>query len=110
MAAYLELDSTTVQAIKKQGLSFFEEATTGRDGDVLQDWMPTPLAREDGGFRDTYAFLFSKCYGNEVARTESSQLWEALQESGAYFTTFNHGEGLLVIDPDRALAGSFYHG
>lgn len=116
VAAYLELAPETVEAIKKEGFDFFHGETQARGDNDLKPWRQTPLAQaEIGQFQDEsgrsiYAWPMNDCGGRDIVSVEASQMYDALLDTGAFYTTFNHNEGLLVVAPNLELAGFFYFG
>jgi len=81
-------------------------------------WRQTPLTIEDGQYAfvgpaqervTLYALHATGCASDDLRKT-SSQMYKALSNSGSWYHIYNHGEGLVVVDPSAQLAWYLYYG
>jgi hypothetical protein len=81
-------------------------------------WHQTPVEMEDdqhalvGATRDRvtlYALHATGCASDDLTRM-SRPLHTAMSESGNWYYVYNHGEGLVVLDPSAKLAWYLYFG
>lgn len=115
--AYLELEPELAEQISQKGLDFFRFLDSTRDGRGLRPWATTPVRKPDGmnGVDEegnkVYARILNDC-GSSISLAPETRrtLTSAYKSGNGYYTTFNGGEGLLVVAPGEKLAGFFYFG
>lgn len=74
-------------------------------GNALASWSETPRLHR-GSAADAEGWA---CSNRSRDRTVFEAL-QAAQRPGAYYTTFNHGEGRIYLIPSRRLAVYYYFG
>jgi len=114
---YLELEPELAEQLSQEGLDFFRLLNSTRDGRRLRPWAMTPVRTPDGmnGVDEegnkVYARILRDCGSNMSLAPKTRRTLTSAYESGkGYYTTFNGGEGLLVVAPGEKLAGFFYFG
>ena len=113
--AYLQLDPEAATRIRAEGIGYFADALVGRNGEVLRPWAVTPLNIVSNDLRDAtgaivYAWPMRGCNNDDIALEVSNRISAEYEAGRAYYTTFNNGEGLLVVAPDMNLAAYYYFG
>lgn len=116
----LELSETEAREISEAGLAFFTGLREGRNGEELERWRETPLVTHPNPNNQNWPLATTlqgepifpqhlrSCAGDPVGRVRTGMV--ALDRSGAYYTTFNHGEGILYVIPSERLAIYAYRG
>lgn len=123
MFAAIELSDDTASAIATQGVAFFRDQVTGRGGQALLEWAETPMATRrlyeqfeilepltiDGGVAYGARGAWT-CDTGGVTPETLRRAFAAIDDAGAYYTTFNGGEGVLYIIPAERVAVYRYFG
>ena len=117
VVAYVELSARTAEEIERRGLAYFDDLTLSRNGRALQPWAKSPLEKPDGinsvdsMGAPVYAWPMFGCGDRDrLANAASLEAVADFEAGRAFYTTFNHGEGLLVVAPGANVAGYFYFG
>lgn len=117
VVAYIELSAGTAKEIEKRGLAYFDELVLSRNGGTLQPWAKSPLAKLDGinsvdpAGAPVYAWPMFGCGDRDsLANPASLNAVSDFEAGDALYTTFNSGEGLLIVAPRANVAGYFYFG
>ena len=118
-----KLSDQSARALRQSPPSAEKEMTSGRDGEELEPWAKGPLPEAPhpynpgdtiwvttmGEMRQVWDMDCSSG-GDYRENAALDALSRELASGAAYFTSYNRGEGLLVVAPNIGLAGHFYHG
>lgn len=103
-----DLSPETANRLSSEGLTFLAPQTVGRNGHHLSAWSATPIVRE----RPNGVEVTDRCNSMSAPTIDEEtfqQLVGAIDQGEAYYSTFNDGEGLLVV-PRLQLAAFYYYG
>ena len=108
-AVVFELSSETIAEIRRDGLSFFREATQGRGypGSAYyhyQAWQQTPVPASWFGDGAVSASLHCAGFGRELRR----RIGEGSRRGGSFYTTMS--EAQLIVLPDEGIIVLTYFG
>jgi hypothetical protein len=101
--AVFRLSDANLARIRSEGLTYFESARLGRDGDSYhqyQPWRATPAAQHDNLLRGVH------CVDDEPKLL--MQVRQAIDEEGAFFTTGPEQD--LVVIPSLGVLVFSYNG
>jgi len=117
VVAFVELRPGAAAEIEKRGLAYFDGLVVGRNTTTLQPWAKSPLEKPDGinavdsTGAPVYAWPMAGCGDRaDLDNPASLKAVSDFDEGNAFYTTFNNGEGLLIIAPRANVAGYFYFG
>ncbi|GAM97277.1 hypothetical protein U91I_00902 [alpha proteobacterium U9-1i] len=119
--AVIELTNDEAAEITRGGLGYLSPMRRGRDGEALEAWRETPIAvraspgdptrfeqiTASGG--PMYAGMSWSCTDAD-APDQFEEAQRAVEGPGAYYTSFNGGEGLIYLIPEQRLAVYLYFG